>query len=119
MAPQPLSPAVEITGDMANLTSVFIGHGANPEKHQSKLLHIYLEVMLLVQLAVLVGALLLCFRVCAYTCVRDRMMLKGCVYCCGIGTLVVVVSLALSFGMRLGEDVTIPLSPDKLYHNLY
>jgi len=32
---------------------------------------------------------------------------------------VVVVSLALSFGMRLGEDVTIPLSPDKLYHNLY
>jgi len=42
MAPQPLSPAVEITGDMANLTSVFIGHGANPEKHQSKLLHIYL-----------------------------------------------------------------------------
>ena len=26
------------------------------------------EVMLLVQLAVLVGALLLCFRVCAYTC---------------------------------------------------
>ena len=86
------------------------------------------------QLAVLVGALLLCFRVCAYTCktrhsspallantllrlcntalashsslpplypppaifiieltrragVRDRMMLKGCVYCCGIGTV--------------------------------
>ena len=43
MAPQPLSPALlASTADMINITSVFIGHGANPEKHQSKLLHIYL-----------------------------------------------------------------------------
>jgi len=43
MAPQPLSPALlASTADMINVTSVFIGHGANPEKHQSKLLHIYL-----------------------------------------------------------------------------